>query len=373
MMNGFKKYLYALVGIFMSSFSFGQNKIAMNGLEDTPSVKTNIHNKLIYNQVKYFPNNTELSIAIIDSGMVQYLGIKRLDDTIRFAINSQDVFEIGSLSKVFTATLLANISLENILNLDDNIQDYLGFDIKTSDTITFKTLANHTSGLPRLPSNLNMFMADRNNPYSAYNSKDLIEYLTNKVELKSKPGNKYDYSNLGAGILGYALAEIKKSTYEDLLHEKIFSKYHMTNSTTQKDKIKNHLVKGLNPSGEVTPNWDFDVLAGGGAILSNIEDLTAFGLAHFETTNEELLITQIPTFVVNEKMSLGLGWHILKGPKGGDILWHNGGTGGYSSSMALDIAKKNGIIILSNVSAFHKNKGNLDQLCFELIKWLEEK
>ena len=71
-------------------------------------------------------------------------------------------------------------------------------------------------------------------------------------------------------------------------------------------------------------------------------------------------------------MSTGLGWHIIKSKSGTILNWHNGGTGGYSSSMAIDTKSKNGIIILSNVSAFNQNMGNIDKLCFELIETLEK-
>ena len=113
------------------------------------------------------------------------------------------------------------------------------------------------------------------------------------------------------------------------------------------------------------------VLAGAGAILSTVEDLSKFALAQFDKENNELILTQEPTFKVNDNMQIGLGWHILKGETGRELIWHNGGTGGYTSSMGLDIENKNGIIILSNVSAFNEKMGNIDQLLFELIETLD--
>ncbi|MDO5978960.1 serine hydrolase domain-containing protein [Flavivirga spongiicola] len=365
-----KKYLTALIGIILSGGLNGQVKNASHGLESLSVQITNEQSDLIFEQTKPFPNSTELSIAIIDKGKVTFIGIKRINDTIKVSENYQSVFEIGSISKVFTATLLSNFALEKKLNLEDAIQDYSNFTIKVSDKITFKELANHTSGLPRLPSNLNLFSIDKDNPYKEYDSKKLIAYLTEKIKLKQKPGIKYEYSNLGAGVLSFELAEISKSTYEALLQEKIFRRYGMSNSTTKRDHIKNKLVPGLNPKGEITSNWDFKVLEGGGAILSSTEDLSKFALAQFDKKNKELILTQKPTFKVNENMSLGLGWHILSRKNESEFLWHNGGTGGYTSSMVLNIKNKNGIIILSNVSAFNKKMGHIDQLCFKLIKTL---
>jgi CubicO group peptidase (beta-lactamase class C family) len=268
---------------------------------------------------------------------------------------------------------LSNFVVDQKLKLDDKFQDYLDFKINTEKEITFLELANHTSGLPRLPSNLNLFFVDRDNPYKDYDKKKLEDYLTNEIDLNQEPGMKYDYSNLGAGILGFELAAISQSTYESLLQEKIFAKYKMVNSTSKRENIQSELVKGLNPNGKTTPNWDFDVLAGGGAIFSTVEDLSKFALAQFDKENNELTLTQKPTFKVNDNMQIGLGWHILKRKNGGELIWHNGGTGGYTSSMALELENKNGIIILSNVSAFHKKTGNIDQLCFALINTLDDK
>jgi len=368
-----KKYLTAIIGVILSSCSNEQIKNAKNGIEVSNVQVTNEQSELIFEKMKSFPNNTELSISIIHKGEIKHIGIKRINDTIKINQNHQSVFEIGSISKVFTASLLSIFALEKKINLEDEIQDYFGFTIKTNSKITFKELANHTSGLPKLPSNLNLFSVDKNNPYKDYDSEKLVEYLKDEIELKQKPGIKHEYSNLGAGILGYVLAEISKSTYENLLQERIFTKYEMHNSTTKRNKIKIKIVNGLNPKGKITTNWDFDALAGGGAILSTTEDLSKFALAQFDKENKELTLTQKPTFKVNEKMSIGLGWHILNRTNQNEVIWHNGGTGGYTSSMALDVKNKSGIIILSNVSALNTKKGNIDQLCFELIKTLDEK
>lgn len=368
-----KKYLLVLIGIILYSFSNGQIKTANNGINNSLIPITEKQSDLIFDKTKSFPDNTELSIAIIKKGKIKYLGIKRKNDTIIVTENYQSIFEIGSITKVFTATLLSDFCLENELKLEDPIQNYLDFKIKVRDNITFKELANHTSGLPRLPSNLNISELDSDNPYKKYESKRLLEYLTEKIELNQKPGIKYEYSNLGAGIMGFVLSKISKTSFEELLQKNIFTKYGMSNSTTQINSVKGKIVKGLNFKGEETPNWDFKVLAGAGAILSSAEDLSKFALAQFNKKNKELILTQKITFKINETMGVGLGWHILNKKNGEKILCHNGGTGGYSSSIALNTKKKEGIIILSNVSAFSKQNGNIEKLCFGLMETLNKK
>ena len=369
MKHTIKTFLTIFIGLFLSNCVNGQIKTAENALESSSNSITPEQVQLIYSNVNSFPDNTELSIAIIENGKTKFIGVKRTNDTIKQIENKQKVFEIGSISKVFTSTLLSNLVEEGKVKLTDPIQDYIDYDIKTNQIITFKQLANHTSGLPALPSNLDLFTVDPNNPYKEYDKEKLKEYLTEKIELSQQPGEKYQYSNLGAGILGFVLTEITGLTYENLLQKKIFSRYNMTSSTTNKQKVEEKLIKGLNPQGKETSNWDFDVLVGAGGILSSINDLSKFANAQLNEENKELAFTHKQTFNINENMKIGLGWHI-PGKNGKELIWHNGGTGGYASSMALDKENKNGVIILSNVSGFNTQMSNIDKLCFGLIETL---
>ena len=342
----------------------------INNLSIKNSLTTKDQSEIIFENTKVFPNNTQLSIAIIKDGLVSYFGINKENDTISTIDNQKSIFEIGSISKVFTSTLLANFVIDGKVKLNDNINDYLKDPIKNSTEISFIDLANHTSGLPRLPSNLDLTNVDPENPYKEYKEKELEDYVTNQLELSNKGENQY--SNLGAGLLGYTLSKIENDTYESLLQNKIFSKYDMQNSTTDITTIKGNLVKGLNNEGIEVPNWDLAVLAGAGAIFSTVEDLSQFAISQFEYKNKELELTRVKTFELNKNMDIGLGWHILKNKSDNLWYWHNGGTGGYSSSMVIEEKSKNGIIILSNVSAFNPNMGNIDKLCFELMKTLEK-
>ena len=154
-----------------------------------------------------------------------------------------------------------------------------------------------------------------------YDKEKLINYLTKEVELNQEPGIKYEYSNLGAGILGFELASISKSSYDTATTRENIYKVQMVNSTSVGENVKTKLVKGLKPNGKTTSNWDFDVLAGGGAIFSTVEDLSKFALAQFDNSNNELALNpRKPTFKVNDNMSIGLGWHILKRKNGGELI-----------------------------------------------------
>ena len=174
---------------------------------------------------------------------------------------------------------------------------------------------------------MSWFATNFDNPYQYYDEKKLIHYLNHQVELNPTSGSKYNYSNLGAGLLGYLLTKEADVTFEDLIQKYIFSKYKMRNSTTDKEKIKTLLIDGLTPLGETAPNWDFDILVGAGGIFSSVDDLSKFAQAQFYKDNLDLALTRKSTFDINDTMSLGLAWHLPKLKNGNELIFHNGGTG----------------------------------------------
>ena len=337
----------------------------VNGLNSFPNDISNI----IFSKTKDFPENTQVSIAIIQNGKTNYYGIIKLNDTIRPIENQDKVFEIGSITKVFTSTVLASLVEEGKIKLTDEINPFYPFPFKDNIKLNFKDLANHTSGLPRLPENFDL--TNQIDPYKSYGKIQIDEYLKDILKLENEPARIYSYSNLGAGLLGYTLGLSQKTSFEKLLQEKVFDKYNMKNSFISPQDLNEKLVKGQNMNGEINSNWSWDLLSGAGGILSTTEDLVEFANAQFNSKNKELVLTRTPTFTINENMKIGLGWHLLKSESGKDLVWHNGGTGGYSSSMTLNTNDKIAVIILSNLSAFHTKMKNIDELCFELINETE--
>lgn len=321
--------------------------------------------EIIFEKIKNIPNNAQVSIALTQGGKINYYGIIKTNDTIKSIENQNKIFEIGSITKVFTSTVLASLVEDKKIKLTDEINAFYPFAFKDNIKISFESLANHTSGLPRLPENLKP--TDEDNPYKDYDKNDIEEYLRNLMKLNSKT---YAYSNLGAGLLGYTLGLSQKTTFQELLQKKVFAKYKMKNTFVSSQNLGNRLVKGLDENGKTASNWDFDVLFGGGGILSTTEDLAKFANAQFDSKNKELALTQKSTFGINDNMKIGLGWHILKSENGKDLIWHNGGTGGYSSSMTVNVQEKTAVIVLSNVSDINEN---IDGLCIKLINIADKK
>jgi CubicO group peptidase (beta-lactamase class C family) len=318
--------------------------------------------ELLFSATKNLPNNAQLSVAVIQNGETKYYGIIKFNDTIKPAENQKRYFEIGSITKVFTSTILADLVESKKIKLTDEINSFYPFAFNDNLKITFESLANHTSGLPRLPNNLDS--PDDMNPYKSYGKTEIESYLKKLVKLENKPSVAYSYSNLGAGLLGYTLGLSQKTSFQNLLQKKVFDKYKMTSSVTSSQNLGNSLIKGLNNKGETVSNWDFDILFGAGGIISTTSDLAKFAVAQFNPQNKELELTRKTTFEIKGDTKIGLGWHKLESKNGEDLIWHSGGTGGYSSSMIMKIEEKSAVIILSNVSNINEN---IDTLSLDLL------
>lgn len=354
------RYPYLFILLLLSTCSKPQEVQSSIGLT-TAQVDS------LVKEVLVFPKQTQLSIAVIKNGAVRFIGLKNENGQAVELDNHKNVFEIGSITKVFTATLLAQLVLENKLELEDTINGYTAIPFQGDTKFSFVQLANHTSGLPRLPSNIALGRVAEN-PYQHYGVTQLKTYLSKELESSIGPKGNYLYSNLGAGLLAHILSEIEGQSYASLLRSKIFSKYEMSNSTTNRSKVEPLLIKGLDESGNEVLNWDLSVLVGAGGILSSTQDLSKFALAHFDASDQMLALTRQPTHTVDHISDVGLGWEIIKRRSGAIWYKHNGRTGGYTSAMVLDVQQKNGLIILSNISGYSSQSSIIDDWAFDIMK-----
>jgi CubicO group peptidase (beta-lactamase class C family) len=358
--------------LFQACSSVSEPEKAVYSLEPSEII-SNEQIDRIGNAIALFPNETQLSIAFVIDSTAYFYGAVREQDTLKTIQNSRDVFEIGSISKVFTSTLLAHLIDQGTLNANDQVRPYLGFAMRDSVDFTFKQLANHTSGLPRVPSGfIWSALLNRDNPYRDYDEEKLRTYLTEDVELNSSPGEEHAYSNLGAGLLGYALEQVEGSTYQELLDSLIFEPYNMNRSSADREDVQEYLVPGLDKRGTVTSNWDLNVLKGAGEIYSSAYDLSRFAIANFDPSNEVLALQRQSTFSDGENTEVAMGWFIRTQQNGDHWYWHNGGTGGYRSFMVMDPQTNKSVIVLSNISAGHSESREIDRLSFDLMRFLTE-
>ena len=304
-----------------------------------------------------------LVIASVDGDRSQVDAFGKLDDGR--APDGDTVFEIGSLTKTFTATLLAQDVAAGRLKLDTPVADLLtGWTLPSrgGKPITLLDLADQHSGLPRMPGNIQP--ADAANPYADYDTAKLRAFLAGYT-LPRDPGASYEYSNLGFGVLGVALAQHADTTYAGLLETRLLRPLGMRASGVVLDAaMRTRLAAGHGDDGQPAGNWDFDALAGAGALRSSANDLLRYLRANMAAaashTGSAMKLAQQPGRDVGADERIGLAWMTRK-TKTGDIVWHNGMTGGYASAMAFDASGKRGVIVLTNIAS------SVDDLAFAAL------
>lgn len=270
------------------------------------------------------------------------------------ALDGESVFEIGSITKAFTGILLAEMHARGEVRLDEPVAALLpdGTRIpeRNGKAITLEDLSTQSSGLPRLPAN--MPSADRANPYADYSDSLLFAFLAGYA-LPRDIGTQYEYSNLGVGLLGNALARRAKKPYENLLRERILTPLGMTDTRiTLPPELRARLAQGHDAQGNPVPLWDLNSLQGAGALRSTANDMLTFLAANINGVPGTLgmgLITarQSRRPAGSSMLTIGLGWHIITRP-GINIVWHNGGTGGYRTFAGFDPDRKIGVVVLTN-------------------------
>ncbi|WP_262249496.1 serine hydrolase domain-containing protein [Parapedobacter soli] len=266
------------------------------------------------------------------------------------------LFEIGSITKTFTATLLAYLAQTQQLDIDAPITNYLPDSVAANpelQRITLKQLANHTSGLPRMPANIDATAATHPlDPYNGYTQADLYSFLVS-YKATTPPDSIYIYSNLGFGLLGDILSTIYDKPYNEMVREIICEPLGLNNTTEFPSPDSQYVAKVYNKDGQETPLWTFDAFAAHGSLKSSVKDLLTYAKAHFkmpETDLEHALAqTRQFTYFNPPDTDIGLAWHMnLMGDE--LIYWHNGGTFGSSSYMAFSPDRKIAVVVLSNTA-----------------------
>ena len=280
--------------------------------------------------------------------------------------DEQTIFEIGSITKVFTSVLLAQMAQAGEVALSGLAQKHFPAGIKAPEidgaSFTLEQLSTHSSGLPRLPANLLALVKDPSNPYAHYKRDDLFAFLGSH-RLSRPPGARFEYSNLGAGLLGELLSLRAGIGYEELLRVRVLDPLGLSDTRiTLDEQARTRLAPG-HDGGQRVSGWDFDALAGAGALRSTGKEMLTFLAANL-AARPELKATHEKHFQDPNGEQVGLGWMIAP-VSGASVHWHNGGTGGYRSFIAFVLDRQIAVVVLANAVA-----PSVDALGLEMLKAL---
>jgi CubicO group peptidase (beta-lactamase class C family) len=325
-------------------------------------------NQILEDRLKTTPVGSSISAALIDQNGTKFYSTGKISKQPDASpADENTVYEIGSITKVFTGILLAEAIKRGEVKLDDPISKYLPANVKTpkfnGKEITLLDLTTQSSGLPSLPDDFKP--KDPLNPYADYTVQRLYDFL-GRVELKHEIGIKFEYSNLGVGLLGHILALQAKMSYEPLVKERILKPLGMNDTAiVLSPSMRSHLAIGHDLAGNPTPNWDLPTFAGAGALRSTASDMAKFVSANLGLTKTPISDSMAEAQKVRRKFAdspvlISFNWITTKSA-GRDIIWHNGGTGGYRTFVGMDLERKKGVFVATN------SADSVDDLGFHLL------
>jgi len=297
--------------------------------------------------------------GIIDAGGRRLIAVGQSDAPDGRLLDGDSVFEIGSITKVFTSLLLVDMAQRGEVALDDPVAKYLppegrprAFDGKP---ITLLDLATYTSGLPRSPGNFHP--GDEKNPYADYTVAQLYQFLAEFSPLYY-PGSHYEYANLGFGLLGHALALRAGRGYEELVVSRICAPLGMDDTRiTLTPDMRQRLVPGHDFDLHKAPNWDIPTLAGAGALRSTANDLFRFldacqGRRQTSLARAITSLLNVRRQTDSKDLYAAAGWFVQT-EYGDELVWKDGGTGGYATFIGYSTRSGMAALLLSNASSWY--------------------
>ena len=288
-----------------------------------------------------------LVVGVIDDTGIRVISHGAADLRSGRGVDRNAIFEIGSITKIFTSVILADMVRKGEVKLDDPVALYLPKLVKVparnGRQITLQDLATHRSGLPRMPANFTP--KNPRNPYADYTVDQLYDLLST-YELKRDIGSAGEYSNLGVGLLGHVLALRAGMGYEQLLRERVLAPLGMRDTAIAlSPSMAAKLAIPYNVPNTPVSNWDIPTLAGAGAVRSSVGDMLKFLAAALDTSHGALA----PTMAIALAQPLRLSWSSTS-RYGSEITHKDGGTGGYQSFIGFDPVQKKGVVVLSNAN-----------------------
>ncbi|HLB48241.1 MAG TPA: serine hydrolase [Anaerolineales bacterium] len=293
-------------------------------------------------------------VGIVDEHGSRIVSCGKMDNGTDQEVNGDTLFDIASITKPFTGLLLQDMIERREMKLDDPVAKYMPKSVKmpthNGKQITLRHLAMHTSGLPHFAGNLNPKRVDQ--PFANYTVDELNAFLAG-YQLTHDPGTKFEYSSLGAGLLGHVIALKAGSDYESLVVDRICRPLRMDSTRiTLTPELKARFATGHNQFGEAVPSWERQTQLGGSALRSTANDMLKFVSANLGFTPSSLtpIMEKTHTLRLDQTlgMDLGLAWIITRWPQEREIIWHAGGAPGYVTFAAFDKARRRGVVILSS-------------------------
>ncbi len=341
----------------------------------------------IVGELSAHPGATGLVVAVVHRDQRAVFGYGQTSGADARVPGGDTLFEIGSITKVFTAALFAVLAAERLVDPGAPVRTLMPSLSRLPVEITLLRLATHTSGLPHMPSNSTRSMLhNRRNPYAAYSTAELFQYLSRyRPKRRSRAVDQINYSNLGFALLGLVLAQASGLSYEQALVNRLCDELAMQDTRiTLTAEQQERLSPPHSASGKPVLNWDLPAFAGAGAFRSTADDMLRFLAANLAGSQSPLAkVLQSCHELHSEefppqrrlrglasglgqrgqdtgayRQGVALGWFVGRlGPEGRRVHWHHGATGGYRAFTGFVKSTETGVVVLAN-----RGPGRLDMI-----------
>jgi len=286
-------------------------------------------------------------VSVVDNDNVFHysFGTKVRKEKVQFT--PQDIFELGSVTKVFTSELIKILIKDGLITENDEVNKYLPEPFRNPrlDTLTISDLVNHKSGFPKRPAFFGKKEKDIRNPYANYKVEDLLKYYRDYIPDEME----FEYSHTNFALLELIIQHITNKSLEDVLQEKIFKPLQLENTFLDfPEKKENLICPGYDRSQKVTPPWTFASFKASEGIKSTPEDLVKFVQTYLDDKNQAHQ-HQSSSESFNKQLGIIMGWHAIH-MGNFDILTHTGKTSGHNAFVGMVRETKTAIIILANSS-----------------------
>lgn len=290
-----------------------------------------------------------ISVGFIKDDEKYFTAYGKLSKESQTDINENSLFEIASITKILTSNLIAQAVMENKINLDDYIDNYLPkgcvLHENLKNKIKISDLASHQSGLPDIDFG-KLIELNSQQPVSSVTENSLITIINHCTQLIDY--GKYRYSTIGYTLLGQILEQVYHKSYDEIIRTKIIAPLKMKTTFTKDFNVKNRTV-AHNPEGGIQEFFNWNVTAPAGLIKSNAFDMVTYlkAILNKETAIGKAAIITEKIFYKDEKRQMGLGINIST-YDGDTIYLKSGDSMGESSMICYNRTKNWGIIILLN-------------------------
>lgn len=313
------------------------------------------------------PVNSAISIGVSQRGNSHFYNYGEIRKGNGQLPDRQTVYETGALTTTFCGLLLANAVQENKIRLEEDIRTYLPGEypqlVFGKHPVLVKHLATHTSGLPRIPEDLDIQPGyDSLNPYKHYTRNMILTYLKT-VKPVREPGTICEYGIYGIALLGIILENVYGMPFDVLVKSKISGAAGLRSTPAERELTTNR-AQGYNMYGDSTVAWDLGGFEAAGGLSSTAEDLLLY--LDYNKAEKDAATRLAHKITFSGRETLGLTWFIKTTKQGNTLVWHNGGTYGFTGFIGYIKEKDCAVIILANSAT------QLDYIGIAILNYLQK-